>query len=263
MHPQSSTDSGGAASATKALPPCTLLPPCSDGWNWPSHPTENGDVDSTHALSISPYPGRGVAACHTERDGLGLIYWLSGRSSASRRRALVPDDRGLRVVDLDGLDDDPLRHYRVSLRDGLFEVIGNGDHVDQLALDLALGISVDAAYDALEPEPDMIGTPRVAAVVEATTGRVSIGGARPAPSGSGVERQLLGPTSIQVGMGLLIATYCGDPKSPSPWAEPLWINAANTLDDQIEEIWGSIEEDCRVSIAYRRVTLGAQWMVRT
>jgi hypothetical protein len=74
MHPQSSTDSGGAASATKALPPCTLLPPCSDGWNWPSHPTENGDVDSTHALSISPYPGRGVAACHTERDGLGLIY---------------------------------------------------------------------------------------------------------------------------------------------------------------------------------------------
>ena len=126
-----------------------------------------------------------------------------------------------------------------------------------------MGISVDAVYDALEPEPDMIGTPRVAAVVEATTGRVSIGGARPAPSGSGVERQLLGPTSIRVGMGLLIATYCGDPKSPSPWAEPLWINAANTLDDQIDEIWGSIEEDCRVSIAYRRVELGAPWMVRT
>ena len=100
----------------------------------------------------------------------------------------------------------------------------------QLALDLALGISVDAAYDTLEPG---------AGHDRNTKGGGSRGGDHgesfdsAAPGrrhqASGVERQLLGPTSIQVGMGLLIATYCGDPESPSPWAEPLSNNAANTL----------------------------------
>ena len=32
-----STDSAAAASATRAPPRCTLPPPCSDHWNWPTH----------------------------------------------------------------------------------------------------------------------------------------------------------------------------------------------------------------------------------
>jgi len=219
-------------------------------------------MDSAEALSNSPYPGRGVAVCRTSNDGLCALYRITGRSAASKHRALVPDDRGLRVDDLGGSDDDPLRHYRAARIDGDVEIIGNGDHVDTMARSTIPGSSVDEVYRLLEPEPDDLGTPRVAAAIEISTGSVTIGGARRETSGPGSQHHMLGPTSVAVGTGLLIATYTGNPNSPSPWAGPLWISSARTMHQQIEEIWNAVDQECRVAVAGRTHDEHARWTVR-
>jgi IMP cyclohydrolase-like protein len=219
-------------------------------------------VDSNRALSNSAYSGRGIAICHSKRDGLGVIYWISGRSPASKRRALVPDDVGLRVVDLEGLDDDSLRHYRAARSEDHFEVVGNGDHLDQMSFALSRGVSIASVFERLEPEPDQIGTPRLAAVLEQRTRLITIGGARPRSAGSGSELHLLGPTAIEVGKGLLIATYMGNPKSPSPWSEPQWIEVVDSFEDQMEGLWSALGDDYRIAIAGKLAGPGASWQVR-
>jgi hypothetical protein len=174
----------------------------------------------------------------------------------------VSDELGLKVVDLGGMDDDPLRHYRAARMSDGFEIIGNGNHVDAMSLFISEGGSVGAAYELLEPEPDLIRTPRLAAVIEQRTGRVALGGVRISSFAHESEHLVIGPTSVSVGNGLLIATYIGDPRSPSPWAEPSWISVADTLRDQIEQVWGAINQDCRVAIAGKSLSRDARWIVR-
>jgi hypothetical protein len=131
---------------------------------------------------------------------------------------------------------------------------------------LSRGASIASAFERLEPEPDQIGTPRLAAVLEQRTRLVTIGGARPRSAGSGSELHLLGPTAIEVGKGLLIATYMGNPKSPSPWSEPRWIEVVDSFEDQLEGLWSALGDDYRIAIAGkggpRRVLAGARIAIR-
>lgn len=71
--------------------------------------------------------------------GLCALYWLTGRSQASKRRTLAPRGNDLFAVDLVGDGGDLLRHYRAARRSQAIDVIGNGVHVDQVFGDMTRG----------------------------------------------------------------------------------------------------------------------------
>ena len=60
-----------------------------------------------------------------------------------------------------------------------------------------------------------------------------------------------------MGKGLLIATYMGNPKSPSPWSEPQWIEVVDSFEDQMEGLWSALGDDYRIAIAGKLAGPGA------
>src|ERR1700728_2021324 len=118
-------------------------------------------MDLEKALADSPYPGRGLLVGRTDY-GLVALYWVTGRSEASRERRFVPRGTELHIEGTSGADDDPLRHYQAAGIFGRHLVVGNGRHVG----DMGLGLADDSATpppQPLDPEPDPpLFTPRIA-----------------------------------------------------------------------------------------------------
>jgi IMP cyclohydrolase len=218
-------------------------------------------MDVASVLSEAPYPGRGILICRTKNDGLCAIYWLSGRSEASRHRSLVQDGINLLAVSLDGASDDPLRHYRAAHHGRRYDVIGNGDHVDEIAGALHRGELPASAINRLTPEPDSLGTPRIVSVVDRSTEGVIVGAARPNPSGEGIEHALLHAECISEGTGILVATYKGNPTNPSSWATPTWTDVSKGLGEILHSVWEAIPPSFRVAIAGRQLGDEGAWII--
>ena len=213
------------------------------------------------ALSDAPYPGRGLIIFRTEGEGLCAVYWLTGRSAASRSRLLVGDGPNLVVTNLLGVANDPLRHYRAARRDGLQHIVGNGDHVDTLAAELNDGAAPFDALRTLNPEPDPpLFTARIAAIVGGDTDHVFVGAARSVPLASHTDHIAINAERIDPEQGILIATYSGDPESPTVWAIPLWIDTAPTLPKQLRAAWGALNPSFRVAIAGRALSHSGSWI---
>ncbi len=96
-------------------------------------------------------------------------------------------------------------------------VVGNGDHVEQLAKALDNGASLTAALEDVEPEPDPpIRTPRIGAVIGSATAKLF----RVTLTGQGIERDVIvldgSPGSLAT-----LTTYEGPRAAPVPVPEVL------------------------------------------
>jgi IMP cyclohydrolase len=218
-------------------------------------------MDFADALSEAPYPGRGFLVFRT-LDGLCVLYWLTGRSEASKRRTLEARGDDLFAVDLVGDGDDPLRHYRAARRAQVIDVIGNGDHVDQVFGDVTGGLSFSAAISKMKPEPDSLFTPRIIAVVYRETESVRVGAAISDDRSRRVQHVAEDIGSLKAGSGVLLCTYRGDPESPKSWASPTIIESAPTLDEQFDFAWSSLDPAVRVVMAGRPLDVNGAWSVR-
>jgi hypothetical protein len=107
-------------------------------------------------LGTRPYPGRGLAVAKTRQGALQVVYFLTGRSDASRSRAIAILPNGdVAVQDTTSTScHDALRHYVAVARRQNWLVVGNGDQVVPLAEDLAGGTSITAAWSRHSNEPD-------------------------------------------------------------------------------------------------------------
>lgn len=214
------------------------------------------------ALTGAPYPGRGLAVVRCGNDALALLYWLTGRSQPSRERVLRADGLDLVVQDRNTRRAfDPLRHYRAARRVQRYDVVGNGDHVDHMAvaLDDQAG-AIDAWWNE-QPEPDPpLHTARILAIVDRTSEVAYLTAARRGPVGV-AEHVGVRVAEVPSGGGLAMVTYRGDPAQPEPWAEPVWIEVAETLDDQLVATWEALDARYRVAIAGRYLEGDATWTI--
>ena len=220
-------------------------------------------VDLTEALAAAPYPGRGLAVVRCGNGALGLVCWLTGRSEASRERLLRASGPDLFVQDRrGGQASDPLRHYRASRQVHGYDVVGNGDHVDHLAAAIEQRAGAIAAWCAEQPEPDApLHTARLLAVVERTSEAVYLTAVRRGAAGV-AEHVGLRVAELPAGKGLAMVTYRGDPAAPHVWAEPIWIEVAHALEDQLAATWAALDPRFRVAVACRSLEADATWTVR-
>ncbi|MFJ1753268.1 IMP cyclohydrolase [Kitasatospora sp. NPDC088134] len=214
----------------------------------------NALPDLTDVLAAHPYPGRGVLRCRTA-DGASLAgYFLTGRSPASRARALrSTPDGALTVVPTDVRAHDDLRHYQAVRRAAGLVVYGNGEQVAAVADRLAAGLSPAEALDGLDYEPDPpIFTPRLTVVADPREdGPTWCGAARhSAAARSGTDRLQLRLPALLPGEGVLLTTYQGAlaaPATGAPYLEAAtpYADAAHLLD----ALWSALPPGLRVAAA--------------
>jgi IMP cyclohydrolase len=204
-------------------------------------------------LQSRPYPGRGVLAARTATGERCLVYFLTGRSPASREREIVvlaDGDVAVRSTG-DGQPADALRHYvAAAQRDGVV-VVGNGSQVVPLAEALARGADPLDAWSAHSYEPDEpIYTPRIwASTTTDPDGPVLLGYAtRSARAAGDVDRVIWAPGRLAAGDGTLMSTYDGSAANVRTARVPEDVStAAASLDELLTEVWSALDPDLRVA----------------
>jgi IMP cyclohydrolase len=212
-------------------------------------------VDSVEKSLLSRgYPGRGCIVGRTLDDTLTLIYFLTGRSVASRARTLTggaSEDILVRDTRHDAEHDD-LRHYAACVRRGSWTVLGNGDQVEPLAQDLSTGVAVHVASRSFDYEPDPpIFTPRIWMAFDHTRriDTVLAGSARRrGPMEDATEYSDWNVDVRENGAGAILTTYAGTSQCvvTSGLLEATKITAldAETL---LNSVWNSLNPDLRVA----------------
>ncbi|MFJ4675778.1 IMP cyclohydrolase [Kitasatospora sp. NPDC088783] len=211
-------------------------------------------IDLAEALAAHPYPGRGVLRCRTADGASAAAYFLTGRSPASRARALrAGADGTLAVVPTDVRAHDDLRHYPAVRRGGGRVVYGNGEQVATVADRLDAGLSPLEALDGLDYEPDPpVFTPRLTVVADVRPdGPTWFGAARRgAAARTATDRLFLRLDALPPGEGVLLTTYRGAPSAPATGAPYLEVStpypdAAALLD----RLWSALPPAYRVAAA--------------
>lgn len=204
-------------------------------------------------FDLPAYPGRGIAV-HRHHDGrVEWLYFLSGRSDASRQRTLHAIADRVTVVPIDAGAHDDLRHYSCVRSLGPTLVIGNGDHVDHLADGILAGRTVADLLDGIDPEPDPpINTARIAVVASGNaTGSEELApilvlATRFASDGT---RRLLEPVDLAAGEGLVIHTYGGGVDDVTTDAEIHRFDAGGPGTDVAGRLWHALDPELRVAVA--------------
>ncbi|MFF9818749.1 IMP cyclohydrolase [Streptomyces sp. NPDC014006] len=203
-------------------------------------------------LSTNPYPGRGVLCARTYSGAVLGGYFLTGRSPASRDRALrlVGDD--LLVGPLTETEHDPLRHYAAATTAGDWLVLGNGEQVSQVAQRLTAGTAPAEALGGLEYEPDPpIRTSRITALLHRDAGRTAVFGAARPSRGSRLTTNVMTLTvqALEPGEAVLLTTYLSDGEQVAV-ADPFVETSieAKTGEDLLEEIWAALDPRFRIAV---------------
>ena len=198
------------------------------------------------------YPGRGVLWARTLSGGLCGGYFLTGRSTASKTRAVLRGKGELIVAPTGESEHDPLRHYVAVRERGGWLVFGNGEQVAVVSDRLQDHGPVDA-LGGLEYEPDPpIFTPRITVVADLRLGQAAwFGAARRSHGGRAAADVLtLAVRDLEPGDAVLMTTYRSDGRSIAT-GEP-FLEARTEAADQdelLEELWGALTPEFRVAVA--------------
>jgi len=209
-------------------------------------------IDLSDLLSGNPYPGRGVLCARTLSGAYAGGYFLTGRSAASRDRALRVDGDELLVGPTAVAEHDPLRHYVAATVTPEWLVLGNGEQVSQVTARLLAGAAATVALGGLEYEPDPpIRTSRITALVSREGSVAVLGAARPS-SGSRHAANVMTLTvrDLEPGEGILLTTYRSDGTEVATAApfDEVSVTAQDNL-QLLEQIWSALNPAYRVAAA--------------
>ncbi|WP_416956678.1 IMP cyclohydrolase [Streptomyces sp. Agncl-13] len=210
-------------------------------------------LDLHDLLSANPYPGRGVLCTRTHSGAVLGGYFLTGRSPASRDRALRLIDGELVVGPRTMGKHDPLRHYAAATATGGWLVLGNGEQVSQAAERLRAGAAPTEALSGFEYEPDPpIRTSRITALISRDGGRTAVfGAARPSRAARLTSNVMtLAVQDLEPGEAVLLTTYDSDGEQVSvaaPFTEAA-VSARNA-EELLDEIWSALDERFRIAAA--------------
>lgn len=204
-------------------------------------------------MATRPYPGRGCLAARTRDGELSFLYFLTGRSAASRNRHIERTSTGdVRIVDSDADSrNDVLRHYVAAARRGDWFVIGNGDQVEPLAAALAAGQSPAAAgmHHTFEPDPPIF-TQRIWLALRLTDADPAclFGFAQRAADDGATNRLTLSVGAIARGRAVLMTTYDGTADSPhtTPFPSHVTVDSASRR-ELLDVVWAALDPAVRIA----------------
>ena len=210
--------------------------------------------DLYQLLQENAYPGRGIVMGRSA-DGKKLMvaYFIMGRSENSRNRVFVSTDDGIRTEAWDPakMVDPSLIIYHPVRRVGQRLVVTNGDQTNTICDALAQGGSFDAALETRCFEPDAPNfTPRISAMAMLDgTPRYDMSILKSADaSGSACNRFTFRYAALP-GVGHFLHTYaCDGSPIPSFTGEPEPVSITDSLDELTQKIWGSLNEQNKVSL---------------
>ncbi len=215
-------------------------------------------------LQNNPYPGRGIVIGKTP-DGKFAVtaYFIMGRSVNSRNRIFVEEGEGIRTEAFEPskLSDPSLIIYAPVRVWRNRTIVTNGDQTDTIYEGLEAGKSFEEALAVREFEPDAPNyTPRISGVMEFAEGQFSYT-MSVLKSADGDPacccRYTFSYDRPLAGEGRFIHTYQGDGDPlPSFAGEPERIGIENEdIDSFAERIWGSLNEENKVSLFVRYIEI--------
>jgi IMP cyclohydrolase len=210
-------------------------------------------TDLQTLLAPNPYPGRGVLCARTRSGAVRGGYFLTGRSAASKDRALRVDGDELVAEPMTPAEHDPLRYYTAALSTAGWLVFGNGEQVAQVTERLRKGASAADSLGGLEYEPDPpIRTSRITALLSRDGGRTAVLGAARPSSGSRLSTNIMTLTvqDLEPGEGVLMTTYHSDGQTvltATPFQETTI--TAHDSTELLEEIWSALNPEFRIAAA--------------
>jgi len=231
----------------------------------------------------NPYPGRGliIGRGGQGRAGQGqaqslrgeetwlMVYWIMGRSAASRNRHFVVSGGGwgqaqsLRTepVDISRMEHPELLIYEAMLELPGRYLVSNGDQTRTIYDALHAGGTFDAALETREREPDAPHyTPRISGmldlrqdVAEVTLSILKANKVDPAYT----DRMMYHLAVPRAGFGVGLTTYAGDGDPlPSFMGDPLLLPLLGTAEEVLETYWHALDADNRISLAVKEISFG-------
>lgn len=213
-------------------------------------------------LSERRYPGRGIVIGSSSDGRYAVIaYFIMGRSANSRNRIFTEAEGGIRTqaYDESKMEDPSLIIYhpvRV-LEDRGLTIVTNGDQTDTIRDGILKGLNFEQALSSRTFEPDPpIFTPRISGLVElldegSFAYALNIIKSRD-QKGQVADRHTFSYGDPRPGEGHIIHTYMeGQDHVPAFCGEPCLVGIPDSIDDFTDSIWGSLNEDNKVSLFVR------------
>ena len=218
--------------------------------------------DLKKLLSENSYPGRGIVIGLSEDGKKAMFaYFIMGRSENSRNRIFEKFDGGMRTKAFDEskLVDPSLIIYNPMLELGDAYIVTNGDQTNTVYDFLKEGKTFEEALTTREFEPDAPNfTPRISGLLKLTkdsyTYKMSI--LKSANGDPSVCNRFFYDYSPRAGIGHFIHTYrCDGNPIPSFYGEPEEVSLPNTAKELADLIWNHLNEDNKVSLYVRTISL--------
>lgn len=221
-----------------------------------------GTNEIKNLLSANSYPGRGIIIGKSADGNNAMIaYFIMGRSANSRNRIFERFEGGMRTKAFDEskLEDPSLIIYNPFLERENIDIVTNGDQTDTIYNALEAGKSFEDALMTREFEPDAPNyTPRISGIVyyENKDFNYSLSILKSADGDPSVCNRYFYRYSTRAGIGHFIHTYeCDGNPIPSFYGEPEVVSLHNTAEELASVIWSSLNEDNKVSLFVRSVSL--------
>ena len=219
-------------------------------------------------LSTNSYPGRGIIVGKSQDGKSAMIaYFIMGRSANSRNRIFERYEGGMRTKAFDEskLEDPSLIIYNPFLQCGNSDIVTNGDQTDTVYNYIKAngddGYSFDKALTTREFEPDSPNfTPRISAILNYDYKKINFDYKLSILKSSdgnpeACDRFFYNYTSLN-GLGHFIHTYeCDGNPIPSFYGEPERVSLPNTAKELADIVWNNLNEDNKVSLFVRVVSL--------
>lgn len=214
-------------------------------------------------LKENAYPGRGIVIGRSA-DGKSAVtaYFIMGRSSNSRNRIFVPESEGIRTkaYDPSKLEDPSLIIYAPVRVLGYYTIVTNGDQTDTIYDGMKNGLTFEQSLRCREFEPDAPNyTPRISGVMNVKAGKCNYAISILKSNNGNPEacnRFTYSYKSPVAGEGHFIHTYMHDDNPlPSFEGEPKPVAILDDIDQFTGKIWGSLNEENKVSLFVRYIDI--------
>ena len=208
--------------------------------------------DLRELLKQNSYPGRGIVLGNSADGNYRVVlYFIMGRSENSRNRIFQVEEDGIstKAFDESKMVDPSLIIYHPVRRFGKEVIVTNGDQTDTILAGLTAGKSFEESLRSRCFEPDAPNyTPRISGLIhEDGSYELSILKSMD-ETGENCLRETYSYPKI-AGLGHFLHTYKEDGNPiPSFEGEPTPIRLEKEIEELMEEIWGSLNEDNKVSL---------------
>ena len=220
-------------------------------------------LDIKKELAGNAYPGRGIVIGKSA-DGVHavIVYFIMGRSVNSRNRVFVEQGDGIRTEAFDPakLSDPSLVIYAPVRVLANKTIVTNGDQTDTIYEGMDKQMTFEQSLRSREFEPDGPNyTPRISGIMHIENGKYNYAmsilksnNGRP----EGCNRYTFAYNNPFNGEGHFIHTYMGDGNPlPSFEGEPEWVDIEGDIDTFTDRIWNSLNEENKVSLFVRYLSL--------